>query len=335
MLQIASSVFLYFLKLFLFIAHCTGAMTCALATLPLEIMFEIVSFLPAKARVTVSGTCRHLQHVIRSSLLSDCARALAPFNLLVTYLRFMQAATGCIVGGTFVSNILFAGTIPAPPTLDIFCPRGLATELLRFLANCDPCALASPVAPGNRNLIRAGWCISSPKLVDRRIYVYEAVSLNPMRAIAQSPTTAHFAAWTLNGIWHGYPTATSAGIFLSSPKRLFLDTERNKMFASSLLRFLVAKGLKFSPSWMKPHLCARHPACPSTYRTSQDDGCLLIRFPSSFPVAGADDAQHHHKESVGWILGEWRCEVNLVESVSGDLPVITATYDTGVRPVYH
>ncbi|KAJ7843471.1 hypothetical protein B0H13DRAFT_1909398 [Mycena leptocephala] len=232
------------------------------------------------------------------------------------YLRFMQAATGCIVGGTFVSTYYLRGTIPAPPTLDIFCPRGLATELLRFLANCDPCALASPVAPGNRKSHQSRGCISSPKLVDSAF----------MSMSAQQPPISRHG--TLNGIWHGYPTATSAGIFLSSPKRLFLDTERNKMFASSLLRFLVAKGLKFSPSWTKPHLCARHPACPSTYRTSQDDGCLLIRFPSSFPVAGADDAQHHHKESVGWILGEWRCEVNLVESVSGDLPVITATYDT-------
>lgn len=289
-------------------------------------LLGIVSLLEFRSRVIFGAASPFCRDVVASQMRSDCARALTPFSLSLLQLRFLQSATVCLVAGSMVAHILEPQFVGLPFSLDIFCPLGLAICTKDFLTRCLPKCQVTPMISNARHLIRSGWCLRSPDNAHRRILVYEATSTDPMRTVVSGPTTIHFGAWSLEGLWHGYPSALSAKLFLSSPRRLPSSTIAGRHFLSRLMKLLTRNGMIFTPGWPRRHRCAHVAACPSAYRTTQDGGCLIMRFPDLPSTASGNEDLWHRQTAVAWTLGDWRCEGSELD----EKPVVSATYDTGV-----
>jgi hypothetical protein len=297
----------------------------SLAKLPVELLFIIASLLDIRSRVLLTATSSPYRALVSSHSKSVCATVLRSFSLSLLQLRFLQCATGCIVTGSFIAHVLEPSLVPLPLSLDIMFPVGMAECAKTFLMQCLPnCEVGSMIA-NHRRLIRGGWSL---RLANsrRRILLYEVTSTDPMRTIVSGPTTVHFGAWSLEGLWHAYPTLLLSRLFMSSPRRLPAATVQNRIFLGRLLKLLTCKGLKFSPGWPAPHRCGISVWCPSTYRTTHDKGCLTIPFADVPAMAHGSEELWRRPTAVAWILGDWCCE----GSENTGAPVVSATHDTGI-----
>ncbi|KAJ7093656.1 hypothetical protein C8R43DRAFT_963527 [Mycena crocata] len=114
---------------------------------------------------------------------------------------------------------------------------------------------------------------------------------------------ADMGALMLDRIWHAYPSVTVEGLAISSLVRMPLDTVAAEQRAWDVLRVNEELGFQVDCDFAVPHICAADFSCPLTWRSSQDEGCMTLRF-GTLPASAIDTSHTWRDESlVGWSIG--------------------------------
>ncbi|KAJ7646388.1 hypothetical protein DFH06DRAFT_1135980 [Mycena polygramma] len=222
------------------------ASRCYLTSLPAELVIEIITALPVRGRIALARTCRYYRDVLADNLQIVCSRALKPFRLTFGQVQFLQLATGSLISGSVVTNIIHPCTGGEPRGLDVFCPNGHGFLTYRYLQLCSGYQHISDLRVAPRSRVAHAWALRADEEGARPIRVFESHSSTPLDSIVLSPLTTQFAAWSLEHVWHGYAETTLAGVSMSSALRLPLDSAEHKDRFDRTLRRTVEQGFRFA-----------------------------------------------------------------------------------------
>ncbi|KAJ7019405.1 hypothetical protein C8F04DRAFT_1197755 [Mycena alexandri] len=294
----------------------SGPRTGAFKFIPTELVEIIVSFLPMVARLWFGATNRFYRAVVRRALLTAAGRSLGPYNLSLS-------CTSAFVTGEVLKAILFygeAGVLPPSslhrpgtpciPTLDVYCGLWEGSDVATFLSH----ATGFSVSPLLHDVDLTGAVQDAYVLLNAGvpvIRVLETYSDNPLDAVLHFPTSADIVAWMLDCFWVAYPRAIFRGKSLTTPERLPLYNLETRQRAWDVLHQPSNLGIHLDIQRSDDHVCGESYNCPLTWRTSEDGGCLVLRF-SHLPYKAAETGYLWHTDQVvSWSLGALTlCGVN-------------------------
>jgi hypothetical protein len=239
--------------------------------------------------------------------MADAASALLEkFDLRLTEVRLMQTATGAIISGSTISAFF----IPFDPNdIDIYTGKGVGFCVVRYFEKGGRYSVTKTSASYD---FAAGigkvWelrHVSSGK----KINVIESLSDNPLHSVLHFHLTCVYSTWDARKYWHGYPRLAMDGQAITNLSRFPLKEElKNHMHAWEVLRKYKLRGFRFSfDEHLAPHTCGVDTDCPATPRTSDDNGCLSIPWPS-----WEFDCEAKESKISVWTLGGSGCSSGIM-----------------------
>ncbi|KAJ6475033.1 hypothetical protein C8R47DRAFT_1143301 [Mycena vitilis] len=202
------------------------------------------------------------------------------FGLRFTDVRLMQTATGAIISGSTIPSMMATIKKFHPRDLDVYAGRGKGFDVMRFLTKGGKYRLVGQ--SGTYDFAAGIGKVYTVRHIrtGREINVIESLTDNPLDAVAHFHSTCVFGAWTAEGFWHAYPRLTFAGLSMTSASNMPLlnDLVHHKR-VWRILRKYCGRGFSFVAEHSPPHACGVDSDCPCTMRSSDDEGCMLTRFP--------------------------------------------------------
>ncbi|KAK7050192.1 hypothetical protein R3P38DRAFT_2763248 [Favolaschia claudopus] len=219
------------------------------------------------------------------------ADLLSQFGLQYGDVKLMQAATNTFISGSFVAALTHRPF--SPNDLDFFCGRDKTRCILRYLEHLDFAVDSEELhdyasLPGIRRITR----LNSPR--GSLINIIESHSDSAIGVILNfhSAPTRGLVAW--DKFSHFEFRRARNGLALITPASLALDIDslESQLDVWQILHKYMRRGFTFIFEYTVPHECGKHIDCPATPRTTVDEGCLHVAFPSiSIPNASSGPTQ--------------------------------------------
>ncbi|KAJ7158205.1 hypothetical protein C8R43DRAFT_847573, partial [Mycena crocata] len=188
--------------------------------------------------------------------------------------------TGCIISGSAVTSLVNAGQVFEPGDIDFYVRLSGGYDVVRYITKSGK---YSGVQVTTAYDFVAGigkvWALKL-RGTELKINVIESLTDNPFDAVCHFHSTCVFGAWTLDGVWHGYPSLNLRGISITTHTQFPLnDSLSTHQAAWRVLRKYTDRGFTFSlGQYDAQHECGVDRNCPATIRTTDDAGCLYIAF---------------------------------------------------------
>ncbi|KAJ7436315.1 hypothetical protein B0H11DRAFT_1936821 [Mycena galericulata] len=283
--------------------------------IPAELTLRILSGLDITDQLRVAHSSRHGTSLAAVSLQDRASRLLDAFGLRFLDVRLLLAGTGAIISGSAVVALLQSARTSFQPTdLDFFTCHEGGYIVARFLSAAAGYKQISYEGPYNFARGIAKVYTLQEKHGTRKINVIEGYTSNPLDVVMHFHSTLVWGAWTAKGLWHGSPELTLAGIAITTPYLLPLDYGANDIQIKSVLRKYIDRGFTFSfNEYAQPHVCGVDLRCPATLRSSDDEGCLNLDWPT-WDIS-AQSAPFVH---VSWAMRGGGCSLG-IRAASGAL----------------
>ncbi|KAJ7917024.1 hypothetical protein B0H13DRAFT_1608728 [Mycena leptocephala] len=192
----------------------------------------------------------------------------------------MQCATGAVLSGSAVTSLLHSGDPFELGDLDVFVQRSGGSVIVLFLQKAGQYDRIENTGEYTfANGVGRVWTLLR-KDSGKKINVIESMTESPFDTIVQFHSTCVMGAWTARGVWHAYPALTIAGTTIATPDTMsiypgILYAERTR----KVLQKYIKRGYSFSLSeYDAPHVCGDDKNCPTTLRSTDDNGCMFMPF---------------------------------------------------------
>ncbi|KAJ7038522.1 hypothetical protein C8F04DRAFT_1179541 [Mycena alexandri] len=233
--------------------HLGGGPLDRLSSLPVELFALILPHLTLADRRSLASLMASL---CSRELQASVNNILRRFRLSHAEVRFMQSATMAVLGGQCIPHLL--NHKYSPDHLEFHAPNVTYKSIVRFFTLATGCE-GLPAIFNNLN---------APEGFD-----------DYTNYITYSGFTHLFGGVTHYGLWLGYAESSTSG--LTMPNRECLDfedpTTEDQIFRS-YSHFKSHFWLDFN--LRKPQICGIDWECPMTARSTIDNGCVSMFFPS-------------------------------------------------------
>ncbi|KAJ7250523.1 hypothetical protein B0H12DRAFT_1072111 [Mycena haematopus] len=290
--------------------------------MPCELTMQVMCLLPLVDRCSLAQTCHTAAAVAAECLMSAAVAILAPFGLRFEEVRLMLAATGAVIAGSSVAALLNLDTTLRPTRLSFVVPRGSVDLVLEFLDYAADYSLHSYAVRYHMSNAHAVWTLTNA--CGNQIQVFESKTQDPFSTIATSPFTCEYGAWTANGLFHAYPKLTADHRALTTPTRLPVrhTLDDQQMLWDSVHQYTDSNYVVDTLGYSTGHRCGGHPSCPATLRTTDDRGCIYMRFP-----AWDLDTDFVDSNVISWSLGGTGCLSGLLARAGARVLSATGSAD--------
>ncbi|KAJ7264032.1 hypothetical protein B0H12DRAFT_1230790 [Mycena haematopus] len=294
-----------------------------MSNMPCELTMQIMSMLTLVDRCSLAQTCRTVAAVAGECLRAAAVAILAPFGLRFEEVRLMLAATGTVITGSAVAALMNLEATFGQSCLTFVAPRGKLDPVMEFLKFAGGYELQPHASTTRSNMFNAVSVWDFENAHGAKIQLVLSNSRDPFNTIATSPFTCEYGAWTETGLFHAYPHLTVNRRALTTPTRLpfFSDTIEETQRVWDLLHQYVDHDYQVDAlGYASMHSCGVHPSCPATFRTSDDRGCMHIRFPAWDLVTYTA-----RSDVTCWSLGGTGCLLGVLKRRADQARVSSAT----------
>ncbi|KAK6977884.1 hypothetical protein R3P38DRAFT_2809836 [Favolaschia claudopus] len=236
-------------------------------------------------RFRLSQTTPQLTGPISDSFQYAATQLLSEFGLRFQHIQLLHVAVGTCISGSAVTALVHCGPSFHPNDIDFYAPVGRGEVTVRFLDISSNYRVLrqSPMYNAAVAVSRVWWlehCVTRKPL-----NVMECRTSSTFDTITSFHSTAVMNAWTAEGLWIAYPDLTTQSQTLATPysmRGLRPSREEQRRFGRVVSKYF-ERGFRFhllrNPA---PHVCGQHFNCPVTLRTTDDAGCWVATFPSSW-----------------------------------------------------
>ncbi|KAJ7120672.1 hypothetical protein C8R43DRAFT_1136623 [Mycena crocata] len=277
-----------------------------LANVPTDIFPLIFSGLTLRDVLHLSWTSPDYHPLFARELQTVLTSLLSSFGLVYDEVRFMQTATLAVISGSTVARLLDSSVKPS--NIDFYCPKPAYPWVGRFFEIATRYRPALPVG-GSDRFEGIAECLQW-HLPDMRhlVNIFCSESDSALECATYFPFSHLMAAITHYGVWFAYPSSSTK--LLSMPNRDLVDasTPANRLALERLVKKYLRRGYSFVFNPVERHVCGAAYECPTTVRTTVDNGCLELFFPSH-PFGAPFDPDHVYPldRAVSWSLNGGAC----------------------------
>ncbi|KAJ7724233.1 hypothetical protein B0H16DRAFT_1736836 [Mycena metata] len=288
--------------------------------LPPEIGLEVIRDMAYIDKSNLSMASLASAAVVSESLRTAAARILLQFGLRFPDIRLMLTATGSLICGSAVSAIFRTLPLSDAEDLNFATASGQGPRVVDFIILGSGYKLTENKYNKMPGIARS-WSLRKGT---SRINILESVSTNALDVVTFFHTTCVYGAWTGNGLWHGYPAETSAGITITTRSKFPLRSSASSHRSMwTVLHKYMDRGFTIMLNeYAAPHRCGTDLNCPATLRTSDDAGCSYTAFPDWHYTS---DAVPHHVTC--WSMGGTGCPQGILHRPGGAISSSTAVAD--------
>jgi hypothetical protein len=296
------------------IAVLTGGPLDSFSKLPFELLHIIFAHMHIADKISLARLSRKFRAMCARELQAATTRLLAAYHLTHSEVRFMQTATSTLISGCAVANVLKSDFTPS--TIDFIAPNDAYPSVIRFFDLATPYDAfpAETLHSENGAIHVTALCGAT---MPRSVYLFRSETNSALDCIPYAKFSHLMLALTHYGLWIGYPEAAAAGV--SYPNRDTVDfaDSGTKYSVKTLLREAV-HNFRFQFTLNRHHRCGVSFECPTTPRTTKDDGCLNLFFPG-LPIGAPLEKTHVYPSdcAMAWSLGGRHCPPGAADAPRG------------------
>ncbi|KAJ7177014.1 hypothetical protein C8R46DRAFT_1213575 [Mycena filopes] len=274
--------------------------------LPVEVFPSILAYLPLRDRIHFGLCSKRCLALHRREFQASVNRVLLPFGVAHAEVRFMQAATGAVLGGPPVACVFDYQAEPL--RLEFYASYNMYPWVLRFLELATVYSAQRKIFNLPPGVASGASCTAEGR--PNHVLVFAAQRQNPLDALTHYAFSHQMGAITHYGLWHPYGRSTLRQVSLPNRPCIPMTFWRVKDTVKIAAADARSSGFRLSFSKEGPHQCGTSFGCPMTPRTSIDPGCMNIFFPSG--ALGAQCAESHSHvypfpSAVSWSLEGRAC----------------------------
>ncbi|KAJ7039420.1 hypothetical protein C8F04DRAFT_1178959 [Mycena alexandri] len=289
-----------------------------LSAMPNELFCLILPNLSLGDRQSLSRVSRKMASLCSRELQAGLNRLLKRFSLCHAEIRFMQSATMTVLGGQSIPHLLNYDCLPN--YLDFHAPDVTYKSVLRFFTLATGCE-GRPAIFNNLNAPEG--FDDSTRFVQRAdeteyIRVLRSLTNSGLDSITYSPFTHLFGAVTHYGLWLAYANTSTTGLTMPNRECLDFDDPATEDRVSDNYKHF-SSHFSLADHLYKPHDCGIDWECTMTVRSTIDDGCVSIFFPS--PPMGENvlpDVVYPSESVMLWCLGGGICPRGVSRRIGED-----------------
>ncbi|KAJ7136462.1 hypothetical protein C8R43DRAFT_1132356 [Mycena crocata] len=278
----------------------------SVAGAPVKVFPLIFSDLTLRDVLHLSWTSSKHHSIFGTEFQAALAALVTSFGLSYPQIRFMQTATLTVISGSTMSHLLDADI--QPNNLDFYCPKPAYPWVGRFFEiasryrparTVDHCDLFEGISE----------CLQWRRPdIHRLVNVFCSDSDSALECMTYFPFSHLMAAATHYGVWLAYPTSSTKKISMPNRDLVEVADPGNRQCLERLIKKYLSRNYSFAFHLASRHVCGTARECPVTVRTTIDDGCLQLFFPShpfGAPVAPAH--VYPADRAVSWSLNGASC----------------------------
>ncbi|KAJ6494901.1 hypothetical protein C8R47DRAFT_1213561 [Mycena vitilis] len=248
--------------------------------LPPELTLQIVRSLDFADRARLALASERSSDLVAYDLRASAERLLRHFQLQHDEVRLMQTATGTVIGGSTITALVAPHRPFTPGDLDCIVPCYKGHAVVDFLRMGS----GYQVAATGLNFhgvphVNRLWTMEKGSLT---INVVECSTANVLDIILCFHMSCVYGFWDADCVWHGYPGLTADGTAITSPTKFPYPSEENTITDIwNVTHKYIDRGLTIAVNELPwKHTCGADKDCPATIRTTDDEGCSSVSFPS-------------------------------------------------------